>query len=76
MKNSSSVLDFLQFADDTTVMFSCKDFKYLKNVMEFETEKVIDWLSVNKLIINLSKTNTMLFSFKRGNPSFILNVKI
>ena len=75
MKNSSSVLDFLQFADDTTVMFSCKDFKYLKNVMEFETEKVIDWLSVNKLIINLSKTNTMLFSFKRGNPSFILNVK-
>ena len=27
-------------------------------------------VSANKLVINLSKTNTMLFSNKRGNPKF------
>ena len=36
---------------------------------------MIDWLSANKLIINLKKTSSMLFSFKRGNPRLELNVK-
>ena len=75
MKNSSILLKFLQFADDTTLLFSCKDFNHLKLVLESESEKVIDWLSANKLIINLKKTCSMLFSFKRGNPSLELNVK-
>ena len=68
MNNCSKLLKLLQFADDTTLLFSSKDFIQLKHVLESESEKVIDWLSANKLIINLKKTCSMLFSFKRGNP--------
>ena len=75
MKNGSALLKFLQFADDTTLLFSCKDFNQLKHTLESESEKVIDWLSANKLIINLKKTCSMLFSFKRGNPIFELTIK-
>ena len=75
MKNCSTLLHFLQFADDTTILFSSKDFYHLKYILESETEKVIDWLSANKLIINLKKTCSMLFSFKKGNPNFELTVK-
>ena len=75
MKNSSTLLKFLQFADDTTLLLSCKDFNHLKRTLESESEKVIDWLSANKLIINLKKTSSMLFSYKRGNPKFELTVK-
>ena len=35
---------------------------------------MISWFSANKLVINLSKTHSMLFSNKRGNPR--LNIKL
>ncbi|CAL4124582.1 unnamed protein product [Meganyctiphanes norvegica] len=75
MENSSSIVQFVQFADDTTTMYSCNDFNQLQIILQREGNKVVDWLIANKLIINLSKTQTMLFSFKRGNPKFeiILN---
>ena len=52
MKNSSALSTFLQFADDTTLLFSCKDFNQLKHTLESESEKVTDWLSANMLILD------------------------
>ena len=40
----------------------------LNSVLFQELDKVMKWFSANKLIINLSKTNSMLFFNKRGNP--------
>ena len=68
MKNCSELLKFIQFADDTTLLFSSSDIDYLNNILETEGNKVVSWLNANKLIINLSKTNCMLFSNKRSDP--------
>ena len=74
MKNSSEILEFVQFADDTTTMYSSDNIIYLKTKLELEGNKVIQWLIANKLVINLTKTQTMLFSNKRGNPIFNINL--
>ena len=68
MKNCSELLKFIQFADDTTLIFSSINIEQLNNILESEGNKVIMWLNANKLIINLTKTNCMLFSNKRGDP--------
>ena len=74
MKFSSSLLKFIQFADDTTLGYRCKDFDLLKETLEKEGKKVMEWLFANKLLVNLSKTHVMLFSFKRNVPK--LSIKI
>ena len=74
MRFSSSLLKFIQFADDTTLGFSCNDFHLLKETLETEGKKVMEWLTTNKLLVNLSKTHVMLFSFKRNVPK--LSIKI
>ena len=68
MKNCSELLKFIQFADDTTLVFSSPNIEHLNEILQIEGNKVIKWLNANKLIINLSKTNCMLFSNKRGEP--------
>ena len=74
MKFSSSLLKFIQFADDTTLGYRCKNFDLLKETLEKEGKKVMEWLFANKLLVNLSKTHVMLFSFKRNVPK--LSIKI
>ena len=65
MCNSSSILEFLQFADDTTLTLSGPNLNTLTQLIEIELGKVLDWLLANKLIINLTKTHTMLFTNKK-----------
>ena len=74
MKFSSSLLKFVQFADDTTLGYNCKDFDELKQTLERESKKVMEWLLANKLLVNLTKTHVMLFSFKRNNPKLSIQI--
>ena len=74
MKNCSSILHFTQFADDTTLAYSCKDLLELKQMLEREVTKVIHWLAANKLVLNLSKTHSMLFSFKRAQQNLTIQI--
>ena len=74
MKNSSDLLKFIQFADDTTLMYRCNCILQLNNILETEGEKVTKWLTANRLIINLTKTHTMLFSNKLNNPTLQLKI--
>ena len=73
MKNCSNLLKFIQFADDTTILLKNIDFNLLKRTLETEAKKVINWLICNKLIINLTKTQSMLFTLKRGIYSLNLS---
>ncbi|CAL4121877.1 unnamed protein product, partial [Meganyctiphanes norvegica] len=66
MKNCSYILHLSQFADDTTMGHSSKTLLELQQTLETEVHKVFNWLAANKLILNLSKTNSMLFTFKRN----------
>ena len=68
MENCSKILKFIQFADDTTLLFSSSNIDQLNEILETEGNKVVMWLKANKLIINLTKTNCMLFSNKQGDP--------
>ena len=55
----------MQFANAATITHSGTDLEILTNEIEKELAKVLDWLLANKLIINLSKTHSMLFTNKK-----------
>ena len=55
MNNSSNLLRFTQFADDTTATYRGFDLDVVKQTLENEINKVLIWLSANKLIINIKK---------------------
>ena len=66
MCNSSSILNFTQFVDDTTITHSGPNLEVLtSDEIERELGRVFDWLLANKLIINLTKTHTIIFTNKR-----------
>ena len=74
MENCSSILNFTLFADDTTLGYSCDNFQNLQNILEQEVQKVTKWLAANKLLLNVNKTHSMLFTNKRNVPN--LKVRI
>ena len=74
MSKCSAMIIFILFINDTTLLHSHKHTVQLKIIMENETKKVVNWLTANKLIINLSKTHTMLFTKKHSNFNLQLNL--
>ena len=63
--NSSNILKFILFADDTN-LFNCNnDFCQLILSTNNELCNLADWFHANKLSVNIKKTNYMLFGSKR-----------
>ena len=48
-------------SDDTSLVFSHKDEKAIENTVNGELKQVANWLSANKLSLNVSKSNLLLF---------------
>ena len=69
---SSSILQFLMFADDTNIFLKHRDIDRSKELMNTELMKVHNWFLANKLVLNVSKTHFMTF----GNNSNISNVDL
>ena len=63
----SDRLNFLMYADDTTIYFNLEDFDNLTKETDSnrELEKVNIWLKLNKLSLNTQKTKLMLFHRKQ-----------
>ncbi|MEE9189443.1 MAG: reverse transcriptase family protein [Candidatus Neomarinimicrobiota bacterium] len=61
ISNSSNILNFILFADDTNVFHSDPNPVSLSNTVNTELQKVMKWFAVNKLSINLKKTHYMVF---------------
>ena len=61
LPNVSSLTQSLLFADDTSIFCSHKDANHLVSIVNNELAKIIIWLKVNKLSLNLTKTNFMIF---------------
>ena len=77
--NVTKTLNFILFADDTNIFCSDKDLKYLCETVSIELDKINLWFAVNKLSLNLSKTNFILFGNRKHNEDIditINNVKI
>ena len=58
------------FADDACLCFSHKDPNTLQTQINRELSKTNDWLKINKLTANYSKTNYIIFTKKRINFNF------
>ena len=56
----------LMFADDTRIFISGSDLYMMEKTLNDEMKKVDTWLKVNKLSLNISKTQFMLF---KGNKT-------
>ena len=52
----------IQFADDTTLLASHHNIRYLQFCVESELLVVQDWFRANKLTLNIEKTSVMVFS--------------
>ena len=57
---TSNVLDFILFADDTTILYSHKDVYSKIDVVNKELYEVTNWFKANKLSANATKTNFMI----------------
>jgi hypothetical protein len=58
--STSNILDFILFADDTTIVYSHEDIDSQINVVNNELKEVSGWFKANKLSVNATKTNYMI----------------
>ena len=61
IQNSSRKFRFYLFADDTNILYVDKDLRSLEKVVNEEFKNVYNWLAVNKLTINIKKSNFVIF---------------
>ena len=69
--NVSDRLKFILYADDTSVFMSNSDIQILQEQFASELKKLVYWLDINKLVLNINKTNFMLFSNKKVHNDFV-----
>ena len=60
------------FADDTNLLFSDKDPKLIEKILNEELKYVFQWLCANRLTINVTKTEFIIFK----SPKKPLNQRI
>ena len=70
---TSDILNFLLFADDTTILYSHSDIVSKIPLINTELLEVSNWFKANKLSVNASKTNYMLMgtSHMTNSPSLL-----
>ena len=57
MKNSSTTLKFINFADDTIVYSKGSNMNEMYDVLAAELVRVGEWLHANRLSLNIDKTS-------------------
>ena len=62
LPNISDKLKFFLFADDTNIFFECNDLAKLQSTVNCELKKLTRWLNTNRLALNVTKTNFVIFS--------------
>ena len=61
LPNISKKLKFYLFADDTNIYLESDDPTKLEKIMNKELEKLHEWLCINRLSLNITKTNFVIF---------------
>ena len=71
MYQCSNKFNFYLFADDTNILYANKNLKTLEVTVNAELRNLCDWLTSNKLSLNINKSNFVLFHHfqKRANYS-------
>ena len=67
--NITKKCHIIQYADDTSLIYPMND-KNARQSLEMELEYLFEWLTLNKLSLNISKTKYMLFSTRQKNVTY------
>ena len=59
---SSNKLSFRLFADDANIFYTSDDINGIESVMNCEMTRVLNYCAINKLSVNMKKTNFMLIT--------------
>ena len=75
MTDISKATDFfhiVQYADDTSLINSMSDYTISHNSCKLncELQKIYDWLTLNRLSLNISKTKYLMFSPKQKHVAY------
>ena len=65
---ASDKLHFILYADDTNIFCSHDDARTLIQTVNTELYKVREWFNLNKLLLNVNKTASVLFSTPNRPP--------
>ena len=74
--NSSRLLKFHLFADDTSIFLSDKSIDKIEDTLNEELKNVFQWLLSNKLSLNVKKSNFVIFRPVRKKPPRKINLEI
>lgn len=61
IQNCSDKLKFYLFADDTNILYADKNIKSLELTVNRELQNLYNWLTSNKLTLNIKKCNYIIF---------------
>ena len=79
LPNISDKLQFFLFADDTNIYYESKDLKILEKTVNEELKKLSLWLNLNRLALNVAKTNFVIFrscqKVPNHNVTLLMNKK-
>ena len=69
--NTTSLLELILFADDTTLLFSHPDIASQNEIINKELQEICNWFQANKLSGNAGKTNYMVLGTHHNTRKFI-----
>ena len=79
LPNVSEKLKFFLFADDTNIYYESEDLQSMEKIVNEELKQLTLWLNVNRLALNISKTNFLIFHVYNKplqyNVTLIMNKK-
>lgn len=74
--NSSDKFSFYLFADNTNLLYADKNLKSLETTVNVELMKIYNWLSANKLTLNIKKSNYVIFRPYQKELDYQVNLNI
>ena len=76
--NTSKLTKFIIFADDTNLFYKHKNHNTLVSIINTELIKVSSWFKLNKLSLNINKTNFIHFQSSNSfcNENLTINIFI
>ena len=73
----SNIFKINLFADETSLIHTHDNFEYLIKETNEELIRISTWLATNKLVLNINKTNYMIFTSRgRSYNKNVTNIKI
>ena len=73
---STLFFKFFLFADDTSLFSSSKSLRSLEQQINKELDNISEWLTANKLKLNVSKSNFIIFHNKANKTKHSLDLNI